>query len=184
MQYNLTIKQVVLVTFAKNLKWGTADIFFIRGVWRVCLLDSAVEILYLKILTTEVIFYVFFVKGEDVLDTTKIPPRWLKLTKSRFLNKENSEPSQTTSRQVNVQTKRAQTTSTGLSAQDQPHRFRKAKTLTDELADLTALTGGRQYIIRMKLFEDILRFWKSKRECAVLPVSVEGVVDGEYTFIL
>lgn len=115
---------------------------------------------------------------KKILDIASIPSRWLRLTETRSSRQVDSSPV-CTPRQVNVQ-KRSSVRRPMVGSD----RYRKAKEVTDELADLIANTGGNQYLSRMEVVKAIKTFWTSKRECVLLPISADGVVDGQYLFLL
>lgn len=117
-----------------------------------------------------------FVIGQALLADKIIPARWLKPAQNRSVHEEISS---NIPRQVNVRN-----TSLPSRALDQSERFRKARDITSELTELASVTGGKQYDGRIKVLTDIIKFWNSKQECVVLPITSAGIVDGQYFIIL
>jgi len=125
------------------------------------------------------------VTGEELLVLPDVPKRWLKAD-GRTKNLNEGDETQdyeglNDGGQVRISNRR---NPLGPRPMDKTAKYRKALKVCTEISSLLSLTGGSQFEQRMMVLESVLNFWTSKRECVVLPVSADGVIDGKYFVII
>ncbi|XP_034246307.1 uncharacterized protein LOC117648161 [Thrips palmi] len=126
--------------------------------------------------------HIFFQRrnsGHELFVVADVPLRWLKTDNRNQDPDEDESPVRELQNggQVRVSMRRHPL---GPRPMDKAAKYKKALEVCTEISSLLSLTGGQQFEQRMEALENILKLWMSKRECIVLPISANGVIDMEF----
>lgn len=121
-----------------------------------------------------------------MLQISSLPTRWRKsIAEDEEEGAHNEDPGGGVTAEVNG-SQVCVTRQTPLDPQltDKNTKYKKALSICTEISSLMSQTGGRQFKGRMKLLEDILKYWMSKKECVVLPMGPDGLIHSKLLVLL